>query len=201
MRVLNALLFLGLVCSVARADDAKPAVDVNPGAAVKSEAGANGKVPAQAGAAAQPGTPAIGAGPYLPRLPLTDCEVGQEGYLDGIKIHSIVEDRFVGYQITLANGMAVPTNIAIFQKMHRRFREGQFLAFANIKMKCVGTEALADGRTVCVFEPVAPVEGRPAAGKGPRVPLTGPPAEGMQRNVVGGKPVIATPAKPGAPGG
>jgi hypothetical protein len=83
--------------------------------------------------------------------------------------------------------------------MHRRFREGQFLAFANIKMKCVGTEELADGRTVCVFEPVAPAPGRPPAGKGPRVPLTGPQAEGTPRNVVGGTPVNATPAKPVPP--
>ncbi len=194
MRALNVLLVLGLVCSVARADDAKPAVGVKPGGAVKSEAGANGKEPAPAGA------PAIGEGPYLPRLPLTDCEVGQEGYLDGIKIHSIVDDRFVGYQITLANGRAVPTNIAVFQKMHRRFREGQFLAFANMKMKCVGTEELADGRTVCVFEPVVLAPGRPPAGKGPRVPLTGPPAEGIPRNVVGGTPLNAAPAKPVAPG-
>jgi hypothetical protein len=55
MKVAHALLVLGLLGSVARGDDAKPAVEVKPGGAVKPEAGANGKEPAPAGAPAQRG--------------------------------------------------------------------------------------------------------------------------------------------------
>jgi hypothetical protein len=186
MRVLNVLLVLSSVCLVARADgpQATPA-------APNRRAPAKQLAPAQAEAPAKPGArPAQAQKPDRPRLPLAGCEVGQEGFLDlTVKVHSVADDRFVAVFQTVAGTKVIPSAIGIVQGMNGGIKPGQFVGLTQ-RMKCVGTEELVDGRTVCVFEPVDAAQGgaKPATPKGPRAPMTGPPAEGAAMKVIQGEP-------------
>lgn len=152
----------------------------------------------------QPPGPAHAEKPDRPRLPLADCEVGKEGFLDlTVKVHSVADDRFVVVFQTLAQGKVMPSAIGIVQGMNGGVKPGQLVGLTQ-RMKCVGTEDLADGRTVCVFEPVEVAQGgasgaKPATPKGPRTPMTGPPAEGAAVNVIQGAPAKGNPVGPGKP--
>jgi hypothetical protein len=191
MRVLHALIVLGLVGSVARADG-PTATPTAPNRRAPAQAGAPAKqLAGQAEAPAKPGArPAEAKKPDRPRLPLAGCEVGQEGFLDlTVKVHSVADDRFVAVFQTVAGTKVVPSAIGIVQGMNGGFKPGQFVGLTQ-RMKCVGTEELVDGRTVCVFEPVDAAQGgaKPATPKGPRAPMTGPAAEGAAVKVIQGAP-------------
>lgn len=194
MRVLHALLVLSGVCSVAQADG-PAATPAAPNRRAPAQAGAPAKqvAPAQAGAEAEK--------PDRPRLQLAGCEVGQEGFLDlTVKVHSVADDRFVAVFQTVAGNKVLPSAIGIVQGMNGGFKPGQFVGLTQ-RMKCVGTEELVDGRTVCVFEPVDAAQGgaKPATPKGPRPPMTGPPAEGAAVKAIQGAPAKGTPVGPAGP--
>jgi hypothetical protein len=194
MRILNAFLVLSLVCAVARADgpQATPAAPNRP-------------APAQAEAPAKPGArPAQAEKPDRPRLQLAGCEVGEEGFLDlTVRVHSVADDRFVAVFQTVAGNKVLPSAIGIVQGMDGGIKPGQFVGLTQ-RMKCVGTEELVDGRTVCVFEPVDAAQGganeaKPATPKGPRAPMTGPPAKGAAVKAIQGAPAKGTPVGPAGP--
>ncbi len=199
MRAIGLFLAMGLMCSLARAEaqEARPATEAKPDSA------------------AHPPTPAkpdprqgSAASPDRPLLPLTDCEVGKEGFLAyGFKIHSTAEDRYVAVHNQLEGGKLVPTGICIIQGVDAtRYRPGQFIGYGFSQwFKCVEKEKLVDGRAVCVFEPwdrekgEASGEKSGAMPKGPRAPLAGPSAEGAPVQVIHGAPAKVNPVGPVKP--
>jgi hypothetical protein len=199
MRILIALSVLGLVGQAAwvEAQEVAPRAERKPAAA------------AQPAAPAQPVAPGgAPANADRPQLPLTDCEVGKEGFLaQGFKIHSTAEDRYVAVHNKLEAGKLVPAGICIIQGVDAtRYRPGQFIGYGFSQwFKCVGREKLVDGREVCVFEPwdrekgVATGEKSGVMPKAPRAPLAGPSAEGTPIQVIHGAPVQATPVGPMKP--
>jgi hypothetical protein len=199
MRILIALSVLGLMSQAAwvEAQEVAPRAERKPAAATQPAAPAQPVAPG--------GSP---ANADRPQLPLTDCEVGQEGFLyQGFKIHSTAEDRYVAVHNKLEAGKLVPAAICIIQGVDAtRYRPGQFIGYGFSQwFKCVGTEKLADGRAVCVFEPwdrekgVASGAKSGAMPKGPRTPLEGPSAEGTPIQVIHGAPVQANPVVPRKP--
>lgn len=105
MRALGMFLVMGLGCLLARAEaqEASPAAESKPDAAANPPTHAK-PVPRQ--------DPAANAD--RPQLPLTDCEVGREGFIaHGFKIHSTAEDRYVAVHSKLEGGKLVPVDICI----------------------------------------------------------------------------------------
>jgi len=106
---------------------------------------------AGAGNAVQPGgQPAAGE-----RLSLADCEPGKEGFITAtFTVESAEEDRFIGSYKIVAEGLVRGERAAVFQGVDTdSLVTGKFVRLEQ-RMKCVGTENLAGGQRVYVFEPV-----------------------------------------------
>jgi hypothetical protein len=102
------------------------------------------------------GTAAVAAGEWLS---LADCEKGKEGFLKPtFTVESTDDGRFIGTYDIVAEGIVRGSRAAIIQGVDTSsLVSGKFVKLTQ-RLRCAGTENLAGGKTVYVFEPVDPTQ-------------------------------------------
>jgi hypothetical protein len=115
------------------------------------------------------------------RLSLADCEPGKHGFIQTtLKVESAEDNRFIGSYEIFAEGVVRGRRAAIIQGVDTEsLVSGKFVNLTQ-RMKCVGTENLADGQTVYVFEPFQPEQRAVSKGEDPALSRPSPRALRVQ---------------------
>jgi hypothetical protein len=109
-------------------------------------------------------------------LSLANCEKGKEGFLKPtLTVQSTDDGRFIGARDIVAEGIVRGSQVAIIQGIDTSsLVSGNFVKLMQ-RLRCVGTENLADGKTVYVFEPVDPAQNQVTKAENPALsrPVSG----------------------------
>ncbi len=98
----------------------------------------------------------VAAGDFLS---LTDCEKGREGFLrPTFTVESTDGGRFIGTYDIVAEGSVRGSRAAIIQGVDTSSLVSGNSVKLTQRLRCAGTEKLAGGQTVYVFEPVVPTD-------------------------------------------